>query len=346
MPTENNIQMKIKNEGDWELLYPYTKAELVKSLNNFSAINVNNYSIEAGSYKDVLNIIAGDNISITPNNVSKTITISSTVKSNNVIVTENEKTYWNSKEDSTAAALKLEQAKDFAEQYTDSQISLIKIPTKLSLLDNDMNYTTETLVSDKISQAISNIEISGIDLSRYATVEQLRNHIHPENHWHANSQALSLISEEDISSWNICKTYGDYNNLSNKPTIPVNISELNNDSLLSTETFVTDKISDLALEVENKINTEISNSNSETDGKISVLNLSITNKIGTLTQLETLSKNNLVAAVNELLAEIKKLSDKLEIVEKDYVLDTIKTSDGYYMATKDGDLLLRKPDNK
>lgn len=57
-------------------------------------------------------------------------------------------------------------------------------------------------------------------------------------HNHANKDILDNITSENIDSWNNKSDFdGDYNNLSNLPTIPTKISELKNDSDFVTRTY-------------------------------------------------------------------------------------------------------------
>lgn len=69
-------------------------------------------------------------------------------------------------------------------------------------------------------------------------------------HEHTNKNVLDNITLEDISNWNAKSDFGgSYNDLTNKPTIPTNISQLTNDLSLATEEFVTTEISKIDLSV-------------------------------------------------------------------------------------------------
>ena len=69
-------------------------------------------------------------------------------------------------------------------------------------------------------------------------------------HEHTNKNVLDNITLEDISNWNAKSDFsGSYNDLTNKPTIPTNISQLTNDLSLVTEEFVTTEISKIDLSV-------------------------------------------------------------------------------------------------
>ena len=97
------------------------------------------------------------------------------------------------------------------------------IPTKTSQLQNDSGYLTQHQ-----------------DLSDYAKKTEL--------HSHENKDVLDNITTEKISSWdNKSEFNGDYDSLTNKPTIPTKVSELENDNLFVTEKFVDDKIIEASL---------------------------------------------------------------------------------------------------
>ena len=69
-------------------------------------------------------------------------------------------------------------------------------------------------------------------------------------HEHTNKNVLDNITLEDISNWNAKSDFsGSYNDLTDKPTIPTNVSQLTNDLSLATEEFVTTKISKIDLSV-------------------------------------------------------------------------------------------------
>ena len=69
-------------------------------------------------------------------------------------------------------------------------------------------------------------------------------------HEHTNKNVLDNITLEDISNWNAKSDFsGSYNDLTDKPTIPTNVSQLTNDLSLATEEFVTTEISKLDLSV-------------------------------------------------------------------------------------------------
>ena len=180
------------------------------------------------------------------------------------------------------------------------------VPTQISQLTNDSNYATESFVTDKIAEA----SLSGgeVDLSEYAKkselstvatsgsyndlsntptiptkVSQLTNDsgyiTSSDVHTHSNKAVLDGITSDKVTSWDnksnfsgnyndltnkptipseynhpsthpasmitglaTVATSGSYNDLSNKPTIPSNTSQLTNDSDFTTKTYVDSKV--------------------------------------------------------------------------------------------------------
>ena len=139
----------------------------------------------------------------------------------------------------------------------DGYAKLTDIPTKTSQLTNDNNfittipdeyitndklnakgYATETFVTNKISEA----SLSGgeVDLSGYAKKEELHTHDNKDVldtiskvdvHRHGNMSTLNSITSYKVSEWNNKSDFsGDYNDLTNKPTIPTKTSQLANDN--------------------------------------------------------------------------------------------------------------------
>ena len=123
---------------------------------------------------------------------------------------------------------------DFSGSYNDLTNKPV-IPTRTSQLNNDSNfitsipdeyitdnelntkgYATETFVTNKIAEASLG---GGVDLSDYALKTEL--------HSHDNKDVLDTITSNKINSWDSKSNFsGDYNDLTNKPTIPTVTNDL------------------------------------------------------------------------------------------------------------------------
>ena len=92
------------------------------------------------------------------------------------------------------------------------------IPSNISQLNNDSSFATETFVTDKIAEAQFDNSNGEINLSGYATKDDLK-------------------GKSDITHSH------SYNDLTNKPDIPTAISQLTNDSDFANKKYVDDKFS-------------------------------------------------------------------------------------------------------
>ena len=121
-----------------------------------------------------------------------------------------------------------------SKEYVANLISNIQIPTKVSELDNDSSYATETYVTN----AIANAELGGgdteIDLSGYATKDDLATKVDKVT-------GKSLIADSEITRLASVTNYDDTeikNTLRNKAdtsAIPTKVSQLSNDRGYLTE---------------------------------------------------------------------------------------------------------------
>ena len=103
------------------------------------------------------------------------------------------------------------------------------IPTKTSQLTNDSSFATESYVTNKIAE----VQLGGgeVDLSGLVTKDELNAKADKtELHSHSNKTVLDGITAQNINDWNNKSDFdGNYNSLTNKPTIPTKVSELTND---------------------------------------------------------------------------------------------------------------------
>ncbi len=124
-------------------------------------------------------------------------------------------------------------------------------------------YATETYVQNKITEA----SLSGgeVDLSGYATKDELSTKADKtELHSHSNKTVLDGITSTKVTEWNNKSTFdGNYNSLTNKPTIPTvdvnknyvdtqlakkaNTSDIPSLNGYATETYVQNKIAEASL---------------------------------------------------------------------------------------------------
>ena len=124
-------------------------------------------------------------------------------------------------------------------------------------------YATETYVQNKIAEA----SLSGgeVDLSGYATKTDLNTKADKtELHSHSNKTVLDGITSTKVTEWNNKSTFdGNYNSLTNKPTIPTvdvnknyvdtqlatkaNKSDIPSLNGYATETYVQNKIAEASL---------------------------------------------------------------------------------------------------
>ncbi|MCM1260501.1 MAG: hypothetical protein NC222_06060, partial [Staphylococcus sp.] len=203
-------------------------------------------------------------------------------------------------------------------------VSEINLPTKVSELENDSNYTTLESVAKvgylKEHQDISNlvtkeelttVEKSIPNVSNLATKEELTQGL------------VNKVDTEDLAEVAISGLYSD---LTGTPTIPTKTSQLTNDSGFLTEH---QDISDLATneeltEVENKIPTKVSQLVNDSD-----FLTSIPEEYVTATELEqTITSKNLATKteVNSVSDELSQLSSQVG-TQGENIINCLKISD-------------------
>lgn len=144
-----------------------------------------------------------------------------------------------------------------AKNYTDTKISEIPIPvvpTNISAFNNDVGYITDYTETDPIFGASPAAGIESSDITNWnskqeelvsgTNIKTINNisllgsgNIDIQGGGGVETDPVFTaspafgITNQDITDWNNKSTFsGDYNDLINKPTIPTNTSDLNNDS--------------------------------------------------------------------------------------------------------------------
>lgn len=123
-----------------------------------------------------------------------------------------------------------------------------KVPTKTSELTNDSGFATEEYVKNKIAEAELGDEGGDIDLSGYATKDELNGKVDKVT-------GKSLIDDTEIERLKNVTNYDDtgikqdlteinqeLDGKAEKSEIPTNLSDLTNDSGFATETYVDEEI--------------------------------------------------------------------------------------------------------
>ena len=115
-----------------------------------------------------------------------------------------------------------------------------KVPTKTSELENDSNFATESYVKNEIANAQLGGDGGDIDLSGYATKDDLNNKVD-------KVAGKSLIADTEIMRLASVKNYDDseikqqLNNKADSDDIPTKTSQLANDSNFATKEELSEK---------------------------------------------------------------------------------------------------------
>ena len=158
---------------------------------------------------------------------------------------------------------------DLIIQLSDGSTKRTKASEFLSAEVDLTGYATETYVQTKIAEASLSGGSGEIDLSGYVTEDELNLSLatkanKSELHTHANKTVLDGITSNKVTEWNNKSNFdGNYNSLTNKPTIPTvdvnknyvdtqlatkaNKSEIPSLNGYATETYVQNKIAEASL---------------------------------------------------------------------------------------------------
>ncbi|MBC6695344.1 hypothetical protein H9L25_00935 [Terrisporobacter mayombei] len=203
-------------------------------------------------------------------------------------VTDAEKGKWNNKSDFSGSYNDLTEKPNIpsieglaTEEYVGSKVAELvnSAPSTLDTLQelatalgNDPNFATTVAnqIGTKASNDYVNAELakkvnsegyvatennySTAEKTKLANVEEgANNYVHPENHEASiitQDNMHRFITDAERQTWNNKSDFdGDYNKLSNKPNIPMKVSQLQNDSNFATETFVTTKVEEISMQI-------------------------------------------------------------------------------------------------
>ena len=119
--------------------------------------------------------------------------------------------------------------------YVDSAIESVDVSSQLT------NYATKSELLSKVDKVTGKSLISDSEIERLSTLSNyddtdIKNTLNSKAnktdlHSHTNKTVLDGITSAKVNEWNNKSTFdGNYNNLTNKPTIPTKTSQLTNDS--------------------------------------------------------------------------------------------------------------------
>ena len=198
-----------------------------------------------------------------------------------------------------------------------------------NITDSSEKYVTKTELESKgyltehqdISGKVDKVEgkslISDTEIERLANVDnyddteiraELNNKANISDlHQHANKEVLDGITAEKVTSWDNKSDFdGDYNSLTNKPTIPSKTSELVNDSTYVTESGVLEIIE----------NSGVSGTTEVSQGETEPTEESVLLWIDT-TSDENMVENNLSnSLITEFQGSISALNTRVSTLEK------------------------------
>ncbi|MBQ5696167.1 MAG: hypothetical protein IIV48_05880 [Clostridium sp.] len=205
---EGNIIIQGGGSSDYEDLENKPKINNIeltgnKTLNNLGIQPAGNYALES-EIPTKTSDLTNDSGFITGYTETDP-TVPSHVKN----ITQANITSWNNKS-------------DFSGDYNDlsNKPTIPTVPTKVSAFTNDVGYLTEHQdVSGKVDKETG----KGLSTNDFTTT--YKNNVDSNTtarHTHSNKSVLDDISSTDITNWNNKSDFsGSYNDLSNKPAIPV-----------------------------------------------------------------------------------------------------------------------------
>lgn len=178
------------------------------------------------------------------------------------------------------------------------------IPSKVSELTNDNLYATETYVQNKIAEA----QVGGdIDLSSYALKVDLNEKVDKVSGKGLSTNDYTNEEKNKLSNLSTVATSGNYNDLTNKPSIPTKTSELTNDSSFASESYVTNAINNAQLGGGDGSSVDLSDYQTKSDNTLTTDTKTIT---GAINELDTNKTDKTyvdqqISNINTELAEVK-----------------------------------------
>lgn len=157
------------------------------------------------------------------------------------------------------------------------------IPSKVSELTNDNLYATETYVQNKIAEA----QVGGdVDLSSYALKVDLNEKVDKVSGKGLSTNDYTNEEKNKLSNLSTVATSGNYNDLTNKPSIPTKTSQLTNDSSFASESYVTNAINNAQLGGGDGSSVDLSDYQTKSDNTLTTDSKTI---VGAINELDTKS---------------------------------------------------------
>ena len=225
--TDYATKSELSTKADKTELHSHTNKNVLDGISSAKVTEWNNKSTFSGNYNDLTN---------KPTIPSKT----SQLNNDSGFITSIPSEYVTEVELSSKGYLTQHQSLEglATEEYVKNKIAEAQLEGE----DIDLSgYAVKSDLEKKVDKVEGKSLISDSEIVRLATVKnyddtEIRNTLNnkanaSELHSHTNKSVLDNITSSKVNEWNNKSTFdGNYNNLTNKPTIPTKVSELTNDS--------------------------------------------------------------------------------------------------------------------